>query len=240
MTAQHNTYCFPKRFLICGLGSIGCRHVRILSHNWPDIELGLLRSGHGREYPELNLISKQFSDLSSAVSWKPDAAVIASPAPFHQRQALLLARNGIPILIEKPVGIGSEPQQNWEELVQLSSKVPIAVGYVLRHDPCADYIKDKLVKQELGKVLEADFYCGSWLPDWRSPSDYRKCVTSQRSLGGDALLEISHEIDMALWFLDDFQIVFALLGHSNLLEVDVEDQVLLVGCGIVVLKLLYF
>ena len=151
----------------------------------------------------------------------------------------MLARNGIPILIEKPVGIGSEPQQNWEELVQLSSKVPIAVGYVLRHDPCADYIKDKLVKQELGKVLEADFYCGSWLPDWRSPSDYRKCVTSQRSLGGGALLEISHEIDMALWFLDDFQIVFALLGHSNLLEVDVEDQVLLVGCVIIVLKLLY-
>lgn len=224
--------CTPlNRILICGLGSIGRRHARILHQNFPSIELSVLRSGYGPECPELSLISHQFSDFETALSWKPDAAIISSPAPFHQHQALSLTRKKIPVLIEKPVGIGSEPQKGWDELLQHSQTVPVVIGYVLRHDPCAEYLKKKLDSGELGKVLEADFYCGSWLPDWRPDLDYRSCVSSKRLMGGGALLELSHEIDLALWLLDEFEITFASLGQSGLLDIDVEDQVLLAGRG---------
>ncbi len=176
-------------------------------------------------------MSHQFSDLDTAISWMPDAAVISSPAPFHQHQALSLTRQKIPVLIEKPVGIGSDPQAGWDELLRNSRRVPVVIGYVLRHDPCASYIKKVLGSQEFGKVLEADFYCGSWLPDWRPTSNYRECVSSRRSLGGGALSELSHELDLARWFLGDVDIAFASLGQSSLLDIDVEDQVLLVGCS---------
>lgn len=221
----------PKRILICGLGSIGRRHARILRQNFPSIELSVWRSGQGAECPELELMSHHFLDLDAAIRWKPDAAVICSPAPLHQHQALSLIRERIPVLIEKPVGIGSEPQEGWDELLQHSQTVPVVIGYVLRHDPCAEYLKKKMDSGEFGKVLEADFYCGSWLPDWRPNLDYRSCVSSKQSMGGGVLLELSHEIDLALWLLDDFEITFASLRQSGLLDIDVEDQALLTGSG---------
>lgn len=241
MTVVVKNRHFPKRILICGLGSIGRRHARIMHHTFPGIELSAWRSGRGGESPELALMNHQFSDLDSAIAWKPDAAVICSPAPFHQHQALCLTRKRIPVLIEKPVGIGGEPHEGWDELVQHSKQVPIVIGYVLRHDPCAAYIKEKLIKKELGKVLEADFYCGSWLPDWRPGTDYRECVSSQRSLGGGVLLELSHEIDLARWFLGGFELAFSSHRHSGLLDIDVEDQVLLAGssngCSFITIRL---
>ena len=218
-----------KRVLICGFGSIGRKHARILHHNFPAIELSVWRSGHGPECQELSLMTHQFTDLDVAIAWRPDAAVICSPAPYHQQQALSLTRKNIPVLIEKPLGIGSEPRIGWDELLKHSQTVPVVIGYVLRHDPCAKYVKTLLDQQKLGKIIDADFYCGSWLPDWRPGSDYRSCVSSQSSMGGGALLELSHEIDMALWLLSDFELTYASLGRSSLLDVDVEDQVLLAG-----------
>ncbi len=231
----------PRRFLICGLGSIGRRHARVIHQGWPSIELGVMRSGLGLDCPELSLINQQFSDYEAAIAWKPDAAVIASPAPFHQQQALALAKQGISLLIEKPVGVGSESMQAWDELLELSAYVPILVGYVLRYDPCAAHVKQTIESQKLGRVLEADFYCGSWLPEWRPNADYRESVSGRRSLGGGALQELSHELDLARWFLGELEVSFASLQQSGLLEVDVEDQALLVGysdaCSLITIRL---
>ena len=57
------------------------------------------------------------------------------------------------------------------------------IGYVFRHDPCTKKIKELLGAKIIGNIVEADFYCGSWLPDWREGIDYRKCVSSKRELG---------------------------------------------------------
>lgn len=236
----HSHYAL-SRVLICGLGSIGRRHARIFNSLLPGLELSAYRSGHGKECPELALMTNIFPDLLTAISWRPDAAVIASPAPFHQQQALVLARHGIPLLIEKPIGSGLENPSAWDELLCLSRSLPITIGYVLRHDPCALYVREKIKSMELGKILDADFYCGSWLPDWRPESDYRECVSSRRSLGGGALLELSHEIDLTYWLFGDLKITFASLQKSHLLDIDVEDQVLLTAsaakCPLVTIRL---
>lgn len=229
------------RLLICGMGSIGRRHARVIHQSWPGIELAVVRSGQGPDYPELSLMSHQFSDLDAAIAWKPDAAVIASPAPFHQQQALALAKHRISILIEKPVGTGGESPEAWDELLELSDNVLMLVGYVLRHDPCAAHVKQKLQSKELGRILEADFYCGSWLPEWRPNTDYRDSVSGQQSLGGGVLLELSHELDLARWLLGEFELSSASLRKSGLLEVDVEDQAILVGrsdsCSLITIRL---
>lgn len=175
------------------------------------------------------------------MEWKPDAAIIASPASCHQQQALSLAREGIPLLLEKPVGTGGEPTEYWDELRKQSDRVPMLVGYVLRHDPCAAVLKENIQSQRLGKVLEADFYCGSWLPDWRPKSNYRQSVSAQRSLGGGVLLELSHELDLAHFLLGSMKLRYSSLRQSRLLELDVEDQALLVtasdSCALITFRL---
>ena len=218
----------PKRILICGLGSIGRRHLRVLRQYWPSLDISVFRSGLGPACQEAELANNIFSCFQQALEWRPEAAIIASPASDHLNRALPLARIGVPLLIEKPVGSGTETSSDWEELVNLSRKLPISVAYVLRHDPCIDFVRNYLNNGKLGTLIDADFYCGTWLPDWRPGLDYRQTVSARRDQGGGALLELSHEIDLAQWLLGPLELNFATLQQSKLLEVDVEDQATLV------------
>lgn len=229
MNQDLNTFSTTSRVLICGLGSIGRRHLRVLRKHWPSLDIAVLRSGLGPACQESELADQVFTCFDDSLAWNPEAAIISTPATDHLSKALPLARIGVPLLIEKPVGTGSELLADWQELLHLSKKIPIAVAYVLRHDPCVAFLQDQLNTGKLGKLIEADFYCGSWLPDWRPGLDYRSCVSAQRSLGGGALLELSHELDLAQYLLGGIKLDASFLEESKLLEVDVEDSAILLG-----------
>ena len=59
--------------------------------------------------------------------------------------------------------------------------------------------------------------------------DYLKSVSANKELGGGVLLELSHEIDIANWFLGPIKINFANLKSSGLLPIDVEDRAYLIA-----------
>ena len=218
-----------KKLLICGVGSIGRRYLRIIKKNWPDLEIAALRSGYGDKYDEIKFLDYQALNIEDSIDWEPDAAIITSPANMHINQATALANSGVPCLIEKPLGIGNESCEKWNMIIHLSDSVPMLLGYVLRHHPCANLIKSRLDENILGKVVEADFYCGSWLPNWRQDIDYLKSVSANKKLGGGVLLELSHEIDIANWFFGPLKINSANLKPSGLLPIDVEDRAYLIA-----------
>ena len=222
----------PKRIIVCGLGSIGRKHVRLLHQQFPQTKIAALRSGQGVSYSSEDIVLEdEFYSVDKAINWRPDGVIIASPASCHIQQALLFAAAGIPLLIEKPLGTGLENEKDLNHLQNLSASVPILVGYVLRYDRSLNWIKAKINKSMIGhKIIEADFYCGSWLPDWRPGSNYINGVSARSELGGGALLELSHELDLALWLLStEITILSAVANRSSLLKVDVEDQVLVLA-----------
>ena len=214
----------PRRVLISGLGSIGRRYCRLIHKFWPTIEIAALRTGLGMKVIEENYLSQCFFSIDEAVAWEPDACIISGPANAHIAQSLQFARRGIPVLIEKPIGTGFEEVFLRKELLKFASSVPIYVGYVLRQDPCAVIVRDLLASGELGSLISADFFCGSWLPSWRPDQDYRESVSARRDLGGGVLLELSHELDMAQWLLGPLNLLNVFLHNSGILEIDVEDQ----------------
>ena len=138
--------------------------------------------------------------------------------------ALFFGRKKIPLLIEKPIGTGKEPINSWRELKKLSTNTTIQVGYLLRFDPCSMYIKNLLSQKKNGTVVEADFYCGSWLPDWREGIDYRNSVSAKENLGGGVLLELSHEIDLANWIFGKLVLLGSSISNSGLLDIDTYDN----------------
>ncbi len=218
-----------KKILICGLGSIGRRYLRVINKNWPNLDIAVLRSGNGPKCEEEKLINFKTSNFNESIDWKPDAAIICSPANMHIDQAISLGKAKIPCLIEKPLGIGNESHQKFKTILELSNSVPMLVGYILRHDPCASIIKNKLDENILGKVIEADFHCGSWLPKWRPEINYLQSVSANKELGGGVLLELSHEIDIANWFLGPIHINYANLQSSGLFPINVEDRAYLIA-----------
>ena len=220
---------YPNKILICGLGSIGRFYIRLIKNKWPFIKILILRSGKGKDYEESNCADQVFFNLEDALNSKPDACIISSPASCHLEQALALGRLRVPILIEKPLGTSEESLSSWQELIELNKHIPIFIGYVLRADPCSLFLKNFLSSHQIGTLIEADFFCGSWLPEWRKGVDYRDCVSARKDLGGGVLLELSHEIDLALWTLGKIKIYSSRIINNGLLDISVEDQVLIAG-----------
>jgi len=216
-----------QKVLVCGYGSIGKRHIRTVQKLNPEAQIAILRSN---PKPSPNQSSHlEFTDFESALSWHPDCTIVANPAPFHVEMALNSLRKLIPTFIEKPLGNGHETKDQMEELLNLEKSVPVLVGYVLRHDSGVEIVQQWISQQCLGKLVEIDFYCGSWLPDWRQSTDYRQSVSASRALGGGVLRELSHEIDLAHYLLGNLRLLFARLKITGVLQCNVEDHATIVA-----------
>jgi predicted dehydrogenase len=212
-----------SRLAIIGLGSIGRRHLRLVSEIRPDIKIIVVRSGHGSECKEEKIASKIVHSIGEAIEYGIQAAIIASPAILHLEQSLELAKNGVHLLIEKPISHTSDKVTELLKVVNNSS-ITAMVGYVLRYDPGAIKFKDWMGDKMKGKILHVRIECGSYLPDWRPDQDYRKTVSALSELGGGALLELSHELDYLHWFFGKPKDVQAKIRNSNTLDINVEDQ----------------
>ncbi|MDC0198421.1 Gfo/Idh/MocA family oxidoreductase [Candidatus Thioglobus sp.] len=213
-----------SRLAIIGLGSIGRRHLRIISEMRPDIEIVVVRSGNGSSTNEEKFAVKTLSSVNEAIDFGVEAAIISSPATVHLQQSLDFANEGVHLLIEKPLSHSLEGVQELLK-VEKDKNIVAMVGYVLRYDIGANKFKEWLIDKRIGKILHARIECGSYLPDWRQGQDYRKTVSAINELGGGALLELSHEIDYLHWFFGDPLEAQAQLNNTGILDIDVEDQV---------------
>jgi predicted dehydrogenase len=209
---------------IIGLGSIGCRHLRLARELRSELNIIAVRSGMGKKLEEEKLANTIVYSLEDAVDCGIEAAIIATPAVYHVKQAIELMERGIHVLIEKPL---SHSLDNINELfkMQKKSKSVCLVGYCLRYNPGALKFNELLNKNKIGQILHIQVDCGSYLPDWRKGKDYRKSVSAKSELGGGVLLELSHELDYIRWFFGEMKSVSAKIQNSGTLEIDVEDSV---------------
>ena len=211
-----------KQALVVGSGSIAKRHIRNLRELYPDAEVVCVSSS-GRHIVASDVgATRTFDTVEAAVLNNPDIAIVASPANFHLAHSESILKANIPVLIEKPLCVELSDLRRFS-FDQMKSKV--AVGYNLRFMPAAKAVKCVIDSGSLGRILTVFSEVGQYLPDWRPDSDYRKGVSAQKSLGGGALLELSHELDYLNWFFGNFSEVSAIMGSSKILDIDVEDTV---------------
>lgn len=140
-----------------------------------------------------------------------DGFLICNPTALHLKTALKLQKYNVPLFIEKPLS------HNLDCLDQLTAK--ILVGYCLRFDQSLIDFKEKISRE---KVESVKIVCQSWLPDWHPEKDYRQSYSAKKELGGGVLLDLSHEIDYALWFFGPVKKVSAKLQSAPELEIETE------------------
>lgn len=211
----------PKKVLIISLGSIGKRHLRNVRTLLPDAQIAVLRRGAQQDLPPgADLL---FTDFKEAVSFEPNAVIIASPAHLHIDDALPFLEKEIPLFLEKPISHSTQNLDAFVEFCQKSNTF-VMVGYILRFLPALLAVKKVIQAGKLGKIYTGHIQVGQYLPDWRPTSDYRSGVSAQSALGGGALLELSHEIDYAIWLFGHPDHIYCRSGRSSDLEIDVEDN----------------
>ncbi|MCF8033686.1 MAG: Gfo/Idh/MocA family oxidoreductase [Desulfarculaceae bacterium] len=210
--------------LFIGLGSAGRRHLRLLMELEPSAEVAALRSGAGMAgVPELAACSgRSLSQWDEALDWKPDFAVIANPTSLHLDAATKLAQAGVPFLLEKPVAAAQDGLDELAELARAKS-LPVLVGLQLRHHPAYAQLQAWLAEGALGRPLSLSASVGQWLPDWRPGADYRASQTARPELGGGVVLELVHELDLALALMGPAKSVSCATGNFSSLEMAAED-----------------
>ncbi|MBN3575776.1 Gfo/Idh/MocA family oxidoreductase [Vibrio neptunius] len=213
-----------KTIAVIGLGNIATRHRRNLKHLFPESRL-LAMSASGRIPNEgVSDCDQVVSSIEELIVQGVELVLVASPAPFHAQHAIPLIEACIPTLIEKPVTANVEDARKLIAAAEIT-QTPVAVGYCLRYLPSTEVVKRLLESNSIGTLLNAQVEIGQYLPDWRPAKNYKDTVSAKVSLGGGALLELSHELDYVQWLLGDLNVQFAYLRSSTQLGLEVEDLV---------------
>lgn len=169
------------RIAVVGIGSIGSAHIdRLLSMGYTDL-VGV----DPRPMPDderLPIIT-EFDDFGA---WEPTHAIICSPPEFHYHHALHFLKQGIPVLIEKPM---TTTARDAEALCDFAKRrrLTLAVGYMERANPAVIYAKEVASRHE---ICMASIEC-YWMMTGKT---YRQVM----------IAESSHAIDTARFICGSF------------------------------------
>ena len=164
------------------------------------------------------------SPIDHVAALRPMLVVLAGPASSRPATAAALVTAGVPVLLEKPVAVSVEAAAPLAAAAEASPTTTLAIGYNLRHTRTLLQVERMLASGTIGNVLHGTFSVGQRLSRWRAGPP-AESVSSRQDLGGGALLELSHEIDLALWFGGPVKHTTAVAARLGAEVVDVEDTV---------------
>jgi predicted dehydrogenase len=212
------------RIAFLGLGSIGKKHLNIISSYYPQIEKILIinkRSVEKKYKDKFEFVTK---DINSAINLHPDGVIISTPSNTHLNYAKKFLENNINILLEKPLSniYESKKINNLIDLVKAKKNITFLIGYVLNYNLSLNKFKELVKNNNLGKIIHVHSNCSSYLPNWRKGIDYKKTVSVKKN-GGGVVLELSHEIDYLFKIFGKMKSVIANLYNSKSLDIKVEE-----------------
>lgn len=172
------------RVVIFGLGSIGRRHFSLL-RKYYDFDISFHRH-------------RSYENYLSCI--KGDIAFICNPTHKHLETAIECAKRSMAIFLEKPIDVSAD---RLDELLEIVDKKSLTcyVAYPFRHHPLIQQLKKTYFRDE------GRFTCTTDFTKWHSYKNY----SYHRDQGGDVLLELSHEIDMAAYL---FGRIASIDGHT--------------------------
>lgn len=215
MTTNKYNICFV------GLGSIAQRHIRNLRDIFQSREIecniDVLRSGNGGSV-ELNIINNidNIYYNPEEMNRHYDAIFITNPTAKHFETISTLGHRSNNFFIEKPVFHSSHLPVN--EL-PMDGKL-YYVACPLRYTGVIQHLKDNLNKQVVRNVRVVS---GSYLPDWRPNTDYRKSYSAKKSLGGGVSIDLIHEWDYVVYLFGMPQKTVNIIKKVSDLEIDSDD-----------------
>jgi predicted dehydrogenase len=161
-------------------------------------------------------------DINAVSLGNFDLVIMANPSSDRINIFSRLSEKNKKFVFEKPVAQSLEEAYKIKKIIE-EKGCEVIVNYQLRHDSNLRRLKEIISSEEFGRLLYAEIDVGQYLPEWRTNIDYRDSVSARSKLGGGVLLELSHEIDYALWLFGVPQLIQSFIGRLSSLEIDVED-----------------
>jgi len=214
-----------KHILIIGSGSVGKRHARNLSALGCRISCVDPRAERRNELAHETPIIQGFANEREALAAaRYDGVVIGSPPHVHVTQTIAALEAGTAVLLEKPV---CPDLLTGETLAAAATRAtaPVLMGYTWRWWPPLIDVRRQLLDGAIGNVRHVQFHMSAHLADWHPWERYQDFFMARRELGGGALLDESHWIDLMLWLFGMPATVSGSIDKISGLEIDVDDNV---------------
>lgn len=201
-----------KRIGICGYGSIGSRHARLLSYGG-DVDLVIADpvEGHLKDAEKLPSVIAVARSAEEIVKMGLHGLIIATPDEFHVPQAELACRAGVPVLIEKPVADNLENAERLKK-IEKETGAAILVGYPLRHNAVFQKGKEILDSGRIGCPVSFHIMLGAYATLLAAKNRFAEGVRNK------LFVDYSHEWDYLHWFLGDVDKVAATAQMAGKLE----------------------
>ena len=125
----------PLRIALIGAGIMGRQHYQHLSHLSQAQLCAVADPGPQAQAFAAECGVAYYADHRQMLaSVKPEAVIVANPNNLHVATALDCIEAGVPVLVEKPVGVHLDEVR---ALVEASKRcgVPVLVGHHRRHNP---------------------------------------------------------------------------------------------------------
>lgn len=212
--------------LIVGSGSVGKRHARNFRQLGCRVSLMDPRPDRLHEAAAEGAVAGTFVDLGAALEDAEtlSGVVVCSPPKYHVDAAEAAFEYGLPVFLEKPVSPGLADARRLQE-AQRRSNVPLLLGYTYRWWPALGELRQRLAAGEIGGVLHVNCVMSAHLEDWHPWERYQDFFMASRELGGGALLDESHFLDLILWFFGVPAEVSGRVEHISPLQIDTDDNV---------------
>lgn len=139
---------------------------------------------------------------------RPQAAIVANPNNLHVATALDCLAAGVPLLLEKPVGVQLDEVS---ELVAVArrSGVPLLVGHHRRHNPLVVRARQLIAEGALGRLLSV-----TALWQLKKPDSYFEVAWRREPGAGMLLTNLIHDLDLLRHLCGEVREVQALAGNA--------------------------
>jgi predicted dehydrogenase len=204
-----------KKVLLVGYGNIGKKHEAAIS-SLSGIELmGIVDPLHSIHVSDG---VRHYQNIESFIESdaKADMAAICTPNGQHASQAMKLMRQGLDVLIEKPMAID---KVSAERVIATALETHTKVFCVmqLRYSPIVSWLKRIIEKEELGDIFSIEVRCfwnrnkSYYKPDGQ-PNHWRGTVAQDK---GPLYTQFSHFVDLIYYLLGAWKINHAEFNNFN-------------------------
>ena len=183
------------RIVFIGIGSIAKKHIKAIRKIEPQAEIFALRSSKdAAPYEDV----KDFYEYDDVKEIAPDFIIISNPTSKHFETIQKLLPCGIPLFIEKPVFAELGHDDIIREIED--KKLLTYVACDMRFMDCLTWLHQYIAEHKKDvHINEINVYCGSYLPEWRPGTDFRKCYSAIPELGGGVHIDLIHDVDYVYW-----------------------------------------
>ena len=190
------------KVLIVGLGSIGQRHAQIIRKLYPEFQIYALRSTKNKSLYYIHDLYT-WTDVERVI---PDVAFICNPTHLHIKTAISCAKLNMHLFIEKPLDVSTFNLSCLKNIVN-NRNLTVYVAYPFRHTFNLQEAQILIGNDHVRKAVLINHTLGY---KWMKESYSYSALT-----GGGALMELSHEIDIARFLFGPVVDVKGSMGQTN-------------------------